>query len=110
MNYITDITDLIGKTPLLRLGSFAPEVAIYAKCEFMNPLSLKDRPVLQIIQDAEANGEIITLLPIVTFPMTAARGWTKEDLSIFGSCSLAEKLVVTFLWIIRNSFYPFDAV
>ncbi len=31
---------------------------LYAKCEFMNPLSLKDRPVLQIIQDAEESGEL----------------------------------------------------
>jgi len=58
MNYCSDITDLIGNTPLMRLGKFAPDNAIFAKCEFLNPLSLKDRPVLQIIQDAEARGEI----------------------------------------------------
>jgi cysteine synthase A len=58
MKYNSDITDLIGNTPLMRLGKFAPKYAIYAKCEFLNPLSLKDRPVLQIIQDAEERGEI----------------------------------------------------
>ncbi len=52
------ITDMIGDTPLLRLGRLAPDCQIYAKCEFMNPLSLKDRAVLQIIEDAEARGEL----------------------------------------------------
>lgn len=58
MNYRNDITELIGSTPLLRLGRLAPEFNIFTKCEFMNPLSLKDRPVLQIIQDAEQSGEL----------------------------------------------------
>jgi cysteine synthase A len=53
-----NITELIGHTPLLRLGRLAAEAEIYAKCEFMNPLSLKDRPVLQIIQDAEKSGQL----------------------------------------------------
>ena len=56
MKYYRDITEMIGKTPLLRLERLAEEHRIFAKCEFMNPLSLKDRPVLQIIEDAEASG------------------------------------------------------
>jgi len=58
MNYYDDITGMIGGTPLLRLGRLAPEGQVYAKCELMNPLSLKDRPVLQIIQDAEESGQL----------------------------------------------------
>jgi cysteine synthase A len=58
MRYYQDVTELIGQTPLLKLGRLAPERQIYAKCEFMNPLSLKDRPVLQIIEDAEAAGQL----------------------------------------------------
>jgi cysteine synthase A len=58
MNIRRDITELIGCTPLLRLGRLAPEAQLYAKCEFMNPLSLKDRPVLQIILDAERDGRL----------------------------------------------------
>jgi len=58
MRYEEDITGLIGDTPLLHLGRYAPEASIYAKCEFMNPLSLKDRAVLQIILDAERSGEL----------------------------------------------------
>jgi cysteine synthase A len=58
MNSYADITELIGNTPLLRLSRLAGDYKIYAKCEFMNPLSLKDRPVLQIIEDAERNGQL----------------------------------------------------
>jgi cysteine synthase A len=58
MNFHQDITKMIGKTPLLRLEGFAADTKLYAKCEFMNPLSLKDRPVLQIIQDAEESGQL----------------------------------------------------
>jgi cysteine synthase A len=58
MNYYEDVTQLIGHTPLLRLGRLAPDRQIFAKCEFLNPVSLKDRPVLQIILDAEADGRL----------------------------------------------------
>jgi cysteine synthase A len=53
-----DISEMIGGTPLLRLGRLAGGAELYAKCEFMNPLSLKDRPVLQIIRDAEEGGQL----------------------------------------------------
>lgn len=59
MKSYKNVTQLIGHTPLLRLNRLAAEWEIYAKCEFMNPLSLKDRPVLQIIQDAEAAGHLL---------------------------------------------------
>jgi cysteine synthase A len=36
----------------------AEDKSIYAKCEFMNPISVKDRPVLQIIEDAEEDGRL----------------------------------------------------
>lgn len=58
MKYKRDITELIGNTPLLRFGNLAADVEVYAKCEFMNPLSVKDRPVLQIIRDAEQSGRL----------------------------------------------------
>ncbi len=58
MKYHANLTKMIGQTPLLQLGKLAPGLNVFAKCEFMNPLSLKDRPVLQIIEDAEASGKI----------------------------------------------------
>lgn len=56
MKFYRNITEMIGNTPLLRLEQIASTHQIYAKCEFMNPLSLKDRPVLEIIEDAEKSG------------------------------------------------------
>jgi cysteine synthase B len=55
------LADLVGNTPLLRLRAVAahlPEtVAVYAKAEWFNPSgSVKDRPALNIIRTAEANG------------------------------------------------------
>ncbi|MGB2897016.1 MAG: cysteine synthase A [Anaerolineales bacterium] len=55
MKAYANVMELIGNTPLLRLGRLAEDNQVYAKCEFMNPLSLKDRAVLQIIEDAEAD-------------------------------------------------------
>src|SRR3989339_2025811 len=58
MKCYRNVTEMIGQTPLLRLERLARNNQIYAKCEFMNPLSVKDRPVLQIIRDAEKSGRI----------------------------------------------------
>ena len=56
------ILSAIGKTPLLEIGRFTdhlPNVSIYAKMEMFNPGgSVKDRPALQMVQDAEATGEL----------------------------------------------------
>ncbi len=56
MKFYRNVTEMIGKTPLLRLERLAPDCQVYAKCEWANPMSLKDRPVLQIIKDAEREG------------------------------------------------------
>jgi len=58
MKFYQDVTEMIGRTSLLKLGRLAPNQQLFAKCEFMNPLSLKDRPILQIIEDAEAEGRL----------------------------------------------------
>ena len=51
-----DNTFSIGKTPLVKLQRLFPNAKIYGKCEFMNPMSVKDRPILQIFKDAEEEG------------------------------------------------------
>ncbi|MFH0901545.1 MAG: cysteine synthase A [Pseudomonadota bacterium] len=58
MKAFANVIELIGNTPLLRLGRIAPQQRIYGKCELMNPLSIKDRAVLQIINDAEKDGRL----------------------------------------------------
>jgi len=57
----TDVTQLIGNTPLLHLKQVSEETGcnILGKAEFMNPGgSVKDRTALGIIRAAEAAGEL----------------------------------------------------
>jgi cysteine synthase A len=55
-----DIVQLIGNTPLLRLARFAPDAKaeLLAKLELFNPYSIKDRPVLFMIEDAVRQGRL----------------------------------------------------
>lgn len=56
-----NLLDLIGNTPLVPVNSINPNksVKIYAKIESFNPGgSIKDRPALQMIEDAEKSGEL----------------------------------------------------
>jgi cysteine synthase A len=57
---VDQLTDLIGNTPMLRLNRLAAglEAEILAKLEMFNPYSLKDRPGLYLIQDAERSGQL----------------------------------------------------
>ena len=55
----SDITELIGSTPLMRLGRFAPGADVLAKLERFNPAgSTKDRAALYMIRSAEADGRL----------------------------------------------------
>jgi cystathionine beta-synthase len=56
-----NILELVGKTPLVRLNKLSQHIKanIYLKLEYMNPGgSVKDRPALQMIEDAERSGEL----------------------------------------------------
>ncbi len=57
---VDQLTDLIGDTPMLRLNRLAAglEAEILAKLEMFNPYSLKDRPGLYLIQEAERLGRL----------------------------------------------------
>ncbi len=55
----SSLAELIGNTPLLRLTNLNPNhgVEVYAKAEWANPGgSVKDRPALKMIRQAEASG------------------------------------------------------
>lgn len=61
MKVYTSVTELIGKTPLLRLEKYAAQqqlsAGILAKLEYFNPAgSVKDRIAKAMIEDAEARG------------------------------------------------------
>ncbi|UJS18101.1 MAG: cysteine synthase family protein [Candidatus Jettenia sp.] len=60
----SSLLDNVGNTPLLRINRIAKElrdkdVEIYAKAEWFNPGgSVKDRPALRIIEEAEKTGKL----------------------------------------------------
>jgi cysteine synthase len=55
-----NILGTIGRTPIVRIQRLGTKhVALYAKCEFFNPLSsVKDRLAVAIIEDAERTGAL----------------------------------------------------
>ena len=60
--------DAIGNTPLIELSRIAKSIdgRIFAKLEYINPgFSKKDRIARQIIEDAEASGELAPGQPVV---------------------------------------------
>ena len=61
MRYVEHVVDLVGNTPLVRLGAVADGIAppVLAKIEYLNPGgSVKDRIALRMIEAAEASGEL----------------------------------------------------
>ena len=58
---VNNILELVGGTPLVRINRINPhpKVEVYAKLEAMNPGgSVKDRPALYMIEQAEKSGEL----------------------------------------------------
>jgi cysteine synthase A len=99
-NYImakifTQLTDLIGNTPLLEVASYAKSKEInarlLAKLEYFNPAgSVKDRIALAMIEDAELSGD---LKPGATI-IEPTSGNTGVGLA-FVSASKGYKLILT---------------
>jgi cystathionine beta-synthase len=61
MHYAEHVADLVGNTPLVRLGPVAAGIAapVLAKVEYFNPGgSVKDRIALRMVEAAEASGEL----------------------------------------------------
>ena len=61
--YLDGLTSHVGNTPLLPLRrvtlGLSPRIQVFAKAEWFNPGgSVKDRPALNIIQTALANGDL----------------------------------------------------
>lgn len=58
MTYHTDVLDLVGNTPLIKLTSITDH-PVFGKAEFLNPGgSIKDRVAKHIIFEAEKSGEL----------------------------------------------------
>ena len=61
MKYYDNVVDLVGNTPLVRLGRVAAKVPaiVLAKVEYFNPGgSVKDRIALRMVEQAESDGRI----------------------------------------------------
>ncbi|HMH13576.1 MAG TPA: cysteine synthase A [Edaphobacter sp.] len=83
MRVAESILDLVGKTPMVRLGSLSPVggAEIWAKLEYLNPGgSVKDRAALGIVLDAERRG---VLRPGSTI-VEATAGNTGVGLALIG--------------------------
>ena len=79
------VVDAVGQTPLVRLhhiGRDVPGAKIYLKLEYMNPGgSVKDRPALQMMKDAIADGRLTKDKTLID----ATSGNTGVAYSIFGA-------------------------
>jgi cysteine synthase A len=83
MRVAETILDLVGRTPMVRLGSLSPVggAEIWAKLEYLNPGgSVKDRAALGIVLDAERRG---VLRPGSTI-VEATAGNTGVGLALIG--------------------------
>jgi cysteine synthase B len=82
---IASIADAVGNTPLLRLRQVArdtPDVEIWLKLEYCNPGgSVKDRPALQMMRDAIADGRLTKDKILID----ATSGNTGVAYSLFGA-------------------------
>jgi cysteine synthase B len=63
------LLELVGNTPLLRVGLFEPDfprVEVYAKAEWFNPGgSVKDRAALAMVEDGERRGVLTSAKTII---------------------------------------------
>ncbi|MBB5022174.1 cysteine synthase A [Desulfurispira natronophila] len=76
MNVAYNVSELIGNTPLLKLGRMVPTTThIFAKCEFMNPTaSVKDRIGYSMIDDAISRGAKISSSTTIIEPTSGNTG------------------------------------
>jgi len=82
---LDSVVDAVGNTPLVRLrhvGRETPGVKLYLKLEYMNPGgSVKDRPALQMMQDAIADGRLTADRTLID----STSGNTGVAYSLFGA-------------------------
>lgn len=70
MHVGTSMLDVVGRTPVVRLGHVVPDGAadVFVKLEWFNPTgSYKDRMALAMIEEAEARGELGPGMTVVEY-------------------------------------------
>ncbi len=68
MGFVTDLTQLIGNTPIVQLRNLpdADSADVFIKLEWMNPGgSVKDRIALKMVEEAEKRGDLVAGMTIV---------------------------------------------
>ncbi|MBU1220002.1 cysteine synthase A [Myxococcota bacterium] len=92
MNYTSNILDLIGNTPLVKLEKFCNHGGLFAKCEFLNPGgSIKDRVAKRILVEAVKTGKIT---PGKTAIIEATSGNTGIGMALVGRIIGCEVVIV----------------
>lgn len=83
MKIVDDISELVGRTPMLRCHKLFPDspAKILGKLELFNPMSVKDRPVRHIVTKALADGLIAPGTELVE----ASSGNTAIAIAMFGA-------------------------
>ncbi|RAX54296.1 cysteine synthase A [Helicobacter sp. 16-1353] len=91
MKIFQNVTELIGRTPVLKINNIKTPANIFVKCEFMNPASsIKDRISYAMIKDALDSGEITKDTTIIE----PTSGNTGVGLAMV-TASLGMKLIIT---------------
>ena len=83
MRVVDSVLDLIGNTPMVKLNRVTQEgmADVFVKCENLNPSgSLKDRIILEMIREAEAEGKLKPGYTIIE----ASTGNTGTSVSFIG--------------------------
>ena len=95
MRVAKDVTELIGKTPVLALDRLYSDsgAKVFAKLELLNPMSVKDRPVLNMIREAMARGEIDSSTEVVDASSGDCGGDTRVSSDLTGSFDGPERLI-----------------
>lgn len=92
MNYTSNILELIGNTPMVKLEKFCNHGGLFAKCEFLNPGgSIKDRVAKKILVEAVKTGKII---PGKTAIIEATSGNTGIGMALVGRIIGCEVVIV----------------
>ena len=83
MDVINDISELIGRTPMIHFQKLFPDSSakILGKLELFNPMSVKDRPVKHIVNRALEEG----LIEPGTELVEASSGNTAIAIAMFGA-------------------------
>lgn len=91
MKIFQNVTEMIGRTPVLKINNIKTQANIYVKCEFMNPSgSIKDRISYAMIKDALDSG-VITKDSTIIEPTSGNTG-----VGLASVCaSLGLKLIIT---------------